>query len=406
MRKYVFSVITALLMIFQIIACPAAMAAAAEQQHPWNLIFHQAMAGANARGIQSGKNKTIAFTVKSYQTGDRIRFGLRNLYGKHPYQIGGLVFYKDGKRYDTTVNGKTSFEVPNQKKIYTDELPLAVKPGDILEVRMFFTNLIQDAGTTEPDAKQFDGDHTKDAVLPDEPFNLNKVIDKNIYNPIPTIESIEVRGTKPAKAIVAFGDSITAYNRWVAPLRERLYNQYGEKYDLVNSGINGNTLTMEMPVSLFYYMYGEQATKRLQRDVLDIPNLDTVIFALGTNDLAGLLGPTSAKTADDLIQGTKEIVKTMRAAGVRHIVALTLVPRMGATGYKESMNKERKKYNQWLLSTDIFDYVVDMDAVVRDPAKPDYYLEAYQRGDWIHPSIEGGQAMANAFGLAKLTGEQ
>jgi lysophospholipase L1-like esterase len=43
--------------------------------------------------------------------------------------------------------------------------------------------------------------------------------------------------------------------------------------------------------------------------------------------------------------------------------------------------------------------VVDFDAVVRDPARPDHLLPAYDCGDHLHPSPAGYKAMGKAVPL-------
>ena len=42
-----------------------------------------------------------------------------------------------------------------------------------------------------------------------------------IYTIVPTLDRIEIETIIEPKVIVAFGDSITAMNHWVKPLRER-----------------------------------------------------------------------------------------------------------------------------------------------------------------------------------------
>ncbi|HEU4332552.1 MAG TPA: SGNH/GDSL hydrolase family protein [Lapillicoccus sp.] len=46
--------------------------------------------------------------------------------------------------------------------------------------------------------------------------------------------------------------------------------------------------------------------------------------------------------------------------------------------------------------------MVDFDAATRDPNNPKRFLPAYDRGDHLHPSDAGYQAMANALDLSLL----
>ena len=54
-----------------------------------------------------------------------------------------------------------------------------------------------------------------------------------LYEAIPGMDQIEVFTGQPSKIIVAFGDSITAMNRWVKPLKRRLFDAYGGDYALM-----------------------------------------------------------------------------------------------------------------------------------------------------------------------------
>ena len=44
--------------------------------------------------------------------------------------------------------------------------------------------------------------------------------------------------------------------------------------------------------------------------------------------------------------------------------------------------------------------MIDFDAVVRDPASPNRFVESYQAEDWLHPNDLGYHRMADAVDLA------
>ena len=47
----------------------------------------------------------------------------------------------------------------------------------------------------------------------------------------------------------------------------------------------------------------------------------------------------------------------------------------------------------------IFDRLVDFEAVVRDPEDPTRLAPEHDCGDHIHPSVSGGQAIADSIDL-------
>jgi lysophospholipase L1-like esterase len=48
------------------------------------------------------------------------------------------------------------------------------------------------------------------------------------------------------------------------------------------------------------------------------------------------------------------------------------------------------------------DRVIDFDRAMRNPARPDRLLPAYDSGDGLHPSVAGYRAMAGVVGLDSL----
>jgi len=50
----------------------------------------------------------------------------------------------------------------------------------------------------------------------------------------------------------------------------------------------------------------------------------------------------------------------------------------------------------------VYDAVLDFDAAVRDPARPQRMLPVYDSGDHLHPGDAGLKAMADSVELRKL----
>ena len=98
---------------------------------------------------------------------------------------------------------------------------------------------------------------------------------------MPWLKAIDVHGTAPTTAIVAFGDSITdgtcttldAHYRWEDIVAQRLALQGAVRHSVVNEGIGGNTVTRNVtppPDST-------PGTERLDRDVLAHAGVSHVI---------------------------------------------------------------------------------------------------------------------------------
>ncbi|MCD8067572.1 MAG: GDSL-type esterase/lipase family protein [Lachnospiraceae bacterium] len=372
----------------------------------WNPIWSQVRVSSPILHLTGKKKRTVIFTVAVPQNGEKLRIRFSGEQSKYPVVIGSLRIWLNGKSTPVTVQGASSFTIPARESLVSDEIPVSVKVGDQLEVRIYYLSKPAESNAIEEKAISFSGDQTAMAVLPEykEPDYKAKY---GIYDFISSISKIEVYSESPVYRIIAFGDSITAMSRWTKPLQKRLQDSYGGKYVLLNAGISGNCLLYEKK-GMMGALYGQKGVDRFQRDVMQEENLHCVILALGVNDISYL----NAKTKKNINQksyqeAVKDLVAQLRNQNVR-VVGHTMTPRKGYTfGKKYTQEAEglRQEINAWLRSCNLFDLLVDTDAILRDPNAADVILEGLHQGDHLHPNEAGGQKIADGYDLQKLTGE-
>lgn len=372
----------------------------------WTPVWHQAITRPFAMGMLIGEKRTVVFRVNAYADGTKMRIRFRNIYGQESYEIGEIRIINGDSAYPITKDGERHFFVPVGEIVYTDECPVNIKAGDELEVRLYYVNKIQDNNMTEEEARLYEGNHCGDLELPEIQRESYKE-EYGLYDSVPSMDQIELCTEQPARVIAAFGDSITAMNRWVKPLQKRLFDRYGTKYALMNAGISGNCLLHE-GTDMMTLSFGQKGVDRFERDVLAFENLDTVILALGVNDVAYFTDDTKDYlNYDAYVSAITSMTETLHQRGVR-VVMQTLSPRKGypEAEYTPQMEELRLQINDWIRSCGLFDYMFDADAVVRDPDRPDCYNDRYHQGDHLHPSQVGGDALAAAYDLEQLTGEK
>lgn len=127
----------------------------------------------------------------------------------------------------------------------------------------------------------------------------------------------------------------------------------------------------------------------------------------GVNDLGGLArtGEVSPAEHNARVRGVlgayEQIITRAHAHGLRTIGA-TITPYAGSDYYHPGPLSEadRQAVNQWIRTPGHFDAVIDFDAVVRDPRRPDHLLPAYDCGDHLHPSPAGYKAMGESVPLS------
>lgn len=218
-------------------------------------------------------------------------------------------------------------------------------------------------------------------------------------------------------AIVAFGDSITdgtgttinGDDRWPDVLLQRLHAAGGCRIAVVNAGIGGNQVVgpaLYAPDQAI--PGGPSALDRLDRDVIGLSGVRTVIWLEGINDLSKVGGNSAAQ----VIAGMRQGVARLRAGleGVRVIGATLTSALDSSSGHHgdPAQDAQRRMVNAFIRDSGVFDAVADFDAATRDPASGGLYPQFVPDstiggpGDRLHPNRAGYQAMAAAIDLTSL----
>jgi lysophospholipase L1-like esterase len=227
------------------------------------------------------------------------------------------------------------------------------------------------------------------------------------------LDSVEMSSAACPLVIAAFGDSITdgtnstinGDDRWPDFLSQRLHVKYGDNVSVVNAGIGGNqvvgptTYDKSKPIG-----GGPSALERLDRDVLSLPGLKTVIWFEGINDLG-----TSGATPEAVIAGFREGVARLHARGIK-VIGATIASSLKSTATHGTaeVDARRKSINEFIRHGGLFDGMADFDASTLDPATGALRQEFRPGsstggpGDGLHPNRAGYQAMANAVDLSIL----
>jgi lysophospholipase L1-like esterase len=227
------------------------------------------------------------------------------------------------------------------------------------------------------------------------------------------LDAVEMSSNACPLVIAAFGDSITdgtnstinGDDRWPDFVSQRLHAKYGETVSVVNAGIGGNqvvgpaTYDKAKPIS-----GGPSALERLDRDLLSLSGLKTVIWLEGINDLG-----TSGATPEAVITGFREGVARLHARGIR-VIGATITSSLNSTATHGTaqVDARRKTINEFIRHGGVFDGFADFDAATLDRStgalRQDFRPGSSTGGpgDGLHPNRAGYQAMANAVDLSAL----
>lgn len=354
--------------------------------------------------------------------GQQARFRLSNAFGTKPVtfdgarvglqQSGSAVV--PGTSRPITFGGKSSVTVPPGGSAVSDAvaLPFVHDPNDKMLAGRRLAVSFHVAGDSGPitwHAKALTTSYISlphsGAGTPDAGEQAYPYSSTSWY----FLDEVDMTAAPGTKAVVAFGDSITdgtastinGDDRWPDVFARRAHAMFGGKVSVVNEGIGGGMVIGPADYAAHPFAGGPSALDRLQRDVISLPGVRSVIWLEGINDF----GHDSAAPAD-VANGVREGVKRLRAAipGVKIFMAtLTSSLHSSNPGYgTPEAEAKRQEYNRFIRTAGIFDGVIDFDAVTLDPATGELKA-AYQPnsstggpGDKLHPNRAGYAAMGLA----------
>jgi lysophospholipase L1-like esterase len=209
------------------------------------------------------------------------------------------------------------------------------------------------------------------------------------------ITGVEVLAAGSSKAVIAFGDSITdgrgsttdGNDRWPDDLAQRLNaNASTTSVAVANMGIGGNGI---------FGGLGPAGNNRFDRDVTAQNGARWLIMFEGVNDIGG---SSSLSTATNLIASYTQFADKAHSHNLLAYGA-TITPFGGNSYYSPLHEQERQTVNTWFRTNQVYDALIDFDAVARDPVTLTNLYAPYDSGDHLHLTPAGYQAMANAIDL-------
>lgn len=399
-------------------------AAAPQQGRPGPLRIPQGAAASQPQGasqtgatqraagpIVSFNNQTVRMVVHTSIGGSRARIQLSNAHGTAPLRIGSAhiaLRAKDsaivpGSDRTLTISGKPSFIIPTGATVVSDPVNLEVPPRRDLAVSVFVPD------DTGPATLHLVGLHTTYISKQGDATGASEIDDAATSQSLYWLSSVEVVARANVAALVTFGDSITdgrgsianTNSSWPSVLAERLLaNPATSRIAVLNEGISGNRITRDG--------IGPGGLARFDRDVLTQPEVRWVTILIGINDIGAGTGETFVygprdtsddPLPDDLIGGYRQMIEKGHTRGIK-VIGCTLLPFEGAPYYSDRGNVVRQAVNQWIRTSRAFDAVIDFEAAMRSPDRPNRIRAEFDSGDHLHPNDAGYKTMAEIVDLS------
>lgn len=390
-------------------AAPRPPASAKSPMCPWKTAWasSQMLPGSdNTLPQGSLKDATLRQVIRPSIGGTHVRVRFSNVFGKAPLRISGATLALSAHNASADIvpsslhvlrfGGQTSATVPPGGEWLSDPVAWSAQAFQDLAVSIHLAD-DPDGQTSHP------GSRATSYLVPGDASAMPTLVGATRFDRWYLLSGLEVTSCAPGGGIAALGDSITdgrgsttnGNDRWTDFLARRL----GGRVAVINQGIGGNRVLLDG--------LGPNAVARLDRDVLALPGISHLIVLEGINDIGGLAREPSA-TAEDhaalVAQVTgayAQIIARAHARGIK-VHGATILPFMGNEYYSPGPASEadRQAINAWVRTSGHFDSVIDLDAVMRDPARPGHLNPAYDTGDGLHPNPKGFSAMAAAVPLA------
>ena len=404
-------------------------AIAAENQpdsgHVWIGTWATAAQPFIPKSLQTYHNQTLRLIVHTSIGGHKVRIKLSNIYGDKPLLIGAAHIARSASAADVDpasdrtlkFQSHASTTIPAGSMAVSDPVEVDVPALSDLAISLFLPEPAE-AKTVHSLAKQtsYVSPETGDATAMAK-FPVGKPT--RIW---PFLTGVDVEAAPGSFAIVAFGSSLTdgdgtatdTNGRWPDVLAARLQQDSGRKVEIgvLNEGIIGNRLLYDSPKTAgnpYGGALGESGLARFDRDVLNQSGVKYVVLGLGINDILFPAFPFTPAgetvSPEQIIAGYRDLIARAHKKGIRIIGTTNPAFENSAfegfvdSFYTTEREAQRQKVNSWILSSGEFDAVVDLDKVLRDPARPTQLLPAYDSGDHLHPNNAGCAVEANAIPL-------
>lgn len=371
-----------------------------------------ALEGQNALPAADFTDATLRQIVRLQGPAARLRVRFSNRFGTTPLQIDGASIARaltpDRARIDGATlrplrfGGAAAVIIPAGADYWSDPVDLRAGAGADLAISLY---------VAQPPARQtgHPGSRATSYLVHGNHAGDTDLVGAQTVDHWFQIAGIEAVAPN-ARAIVAFGDSITdgygvkpnSNARWTDALQRRLRAAPGmEGVAVLNAGIGGNRLLNDG--------LGPNALARFDHDVIGQSGVSHLIVLEGVNDLGTLTRdapvPAEAHAAlvSRMIDAYRQIVARAHARGIK-VIGATVMPYAGSAYYHPDAQNEadRQAVNRWIRTPGNFDAVIDFDAAMRDPADPKRLRKDHDSGDGLHPSVAGYAAMAEAVPLGLL----
>ena len=373
------------------------------QHTKWVSAWGNAVSVAENRPERYARDITIRYPIHIPFSGSALRLTFDNYCGTESVCLNKTTVFYGGKFYRVWFGGERDVIIPAGERVVSDPLEMTLNKGEVIQVSFYlkdFTLMRSVVYACGPlsEGVYANGDMTENARI--------DILTSRKTHLFYFLSNVSVLTENENRAIVCYGDSITAQN-WPDELALRCYREGYSKTAVIRRATSGSRILRQYDC-LQYESYGLSGENRFAHEV-PTDGADVVIIQQGINDIIHPVGEdvnvfrpmSDLPTVEQLIEGLKTYITKARSFGYRVYVG-TLLPMGGWHTDAPFRQEMRHAYNEFIRTTDLIDGCIDFDKALQDPANTDCFLPEYDSGDHLHPSTKGYQRMAQEIPAALL----
>ncbi len=361
----------------------------------WVGVWGNAVSVAENRPERYAKDITIRYPIHVPFSGTALRLTFDNYCGTESITLNHTTVFYAGQFHTVHFAGQKEVTIPAGEKAVSDPLEIQLNEGEVIQVSFYlkdFTLMRSVVYTCGPlsEGMYANGDQTENAAI--------DIITSRKTHLFYFLSNVSVLTAKENRAIVCFGDSITAQD-WPDELALRCFTEGYMNTAIVRRATSGSRILRQYDC-ITYESYGLSGSNRFAHEV-PTDGADAVIIQQGINDIIHPVGEnvnifrpmSDLPTVEQLIEGLKTYIAQARSFGYKIYVG-TLLPMGGWRTDAPFRQEMRHAYNAFIRTTDLIDGYIDFDKALEDPEKPNWFKPEYDSGDHLHPSKAGYRRMA------------
>jgi beta-lactamase regulating signal transducer with metallopeptidase domain len=366
--------------------------------------------------FQCCNDQTIRMFMRSSIGGKSVRIRLSNAFGTAPLFLGKVYIalhdrgseILPGSSRPLLFGGKTAVEIPVGETITSDPAELEIPALANLAISIYAPN---ETGTVTSGWGQRAG-----YVVTGDYANAQSLTGAKLMRPRLWVSSVEVLPAEITKVVIIvegsdLRSSTDVDRNWPVLLSARLQGSNATRnvaivtsddlYGLLKSATATDIL------SAFDHVVSSQGSVR---KLLFCPDLALVYASVDTSISVGSwmnIGNRDLAPKDRMVRFLQQVVDQAKTHGVGTIGCTIAPPEKEVTGSLRNTSTTfeslRVAVNEWIRTSNAFEGIIDIDAVIRNPAQPSVaspsFLENIPFTSRIRLADRGHKAIADAIDL-------